>query len=184
VLVNNAGIDLTKAFADASADELTAIYQVNLLAPAELCRQIVPRMLRRGRGHIVNVSSMAGTAVFPGLVAYSSTKAGLSHLTAGLRADLRKLPVGTTLVELGPIPTDMLDHVNDYAPTSKSFRRFYRMQLLTDIPRATVAEQVVAAVEHNRRHVRLPRRAILFPTLTEAPRRMVELLLTGVKHQA
>jgi short-subunit dehydrogenase len=157
---------------------------VNLLSPVELCRQALPGMLERGRGHVVNMASLAGVAVYPGLTAYSSTKSGLSHFTAGLRADLRGLPVGTTLVELGPIPTDMLSHVDDYKPTSDSFRRFYRLQLLVDVPRETVADQVVAAVEKNRRHVRIPKRAVLFPLLTETPRRLVELLLTGVKHQA
>ena len=75
-------------------------------------------MLGRGGGHIVNVSSMADCAVFPGLVAYSASKAALSHFTAGLRADLRGLSIGTTLVELGPIPTDLLAEAEDYAPTA------------------------------------------------------------------
>lgn len=81
-------------------------------------------MLRRGSGHIVNVSSIAGVGVFPGLAAYASTKAGLTHFTAGLRADLKGLPIRTTVVELGPTPTDMLSHVGDYRPTADSFKRF------------------------------------------------------------
>ncbi len=181
VLVNNAGIEITKSFADYDAADVDAIYRVNLLAPVELCRQAIPRMLRRERGHIVNVSSLAGTGVFPGLTAYSSTKAGLTQFTAGLRADLKGLPIGTTVVELGPIPTDMLTHVDDYEPTAKSFRRFYRLRLIVDVPKEKVAEQVVEAVRKGRRHVRIPKRATLFPMLAEAPRRTVELLLAGVR---
>jgi len=180
VLVNNAGIDITKAITDTTEEELRRITQVNFVAPAELCRQAIPRMLRRGQGHIVNISSLAGVAVFPGLVAYSSTKAALSHFTAGLRADLKKLPIGTTLVELGPIPTDMLEHVDSYEPTSKSFRRLYRLQLVVDVPREDVARQVLAAVQRDKKHVRIPKRALAFPLLTEAPRRTIEILLTGV----
>ena len=183
VLVNNAGIDITKSFADTSAEELQRITQVNFLAPAELSRQAIPRMLRRGQGHVVNVSSLAGVAVFPGLTTYSSTKAALSQFTSGLRADLKKLPIGTTLVELGPIPTDMLDHVDSYEPTFKSFRRFYRLHLLVDVPREEVARQVVAAVQKGKKHVRIPKRSMPFPLLTEAPRRTVEILLTGVPHR-
>lgn len=183
VLVNNAGIDITKSITDTTADELQRITQVNYLAPAELCRQAIPRMLRRGQGHLVNVSSLAGVAVFPGMVTYAATKAALSHFTSGLRADLKKLPVGTTLVELGPIPTDMLEHVDSYEPTAKSFRRLYRMQLMIDVSREEVARQVVAAVQRDKKHVRLPKRALPFPLLTEAPRRTVELLLTGVPHR-
>src|SRR4051794_22293598 len=56
VLVNNAGIDMSGAFTSTTAAELDTVVRLNLLAPMELCRQLVPRMLERGRGHIVNVS--------------------------------------------------------------------------------------------------------------------------------
>ena len=181
VLVNNAGIEGLGAFDTQSPEALETIYRVNLVAPAELTRQALPGMLRRGRGHIVNISSLAGTAVFPGMASYSSTKAGLSQLTAGLRADLRGTPVGTTLVELGPIPTEMLARVDGCEPARASFRRLYRLGLLVDVDRETVARTVVDAVAAGRRHVRHPKRAIVFPMLTEAPRRTVELLLTGVR---
>jgi len=181
VFINNAGIDNAGAFTSQSAEALRQIYQVNLVTPVELCRQAIPRMLQRGRGHIVNVSSMSGSAVFPGLVAYSSTKAGLTHFTAGLRADLKGLPIGTTVVELGPIPTDMLSHVDSYRPTEKSFQRFYKLQLLVDISKEKVAADIVDAIERDRKHVRLPKRAAMFPILAELPRRTTEILLTGVK---
>jgi uncharacterized protein len=181
VLVNNAGVGFTGAIDHFTADQLRDTYQLNLLTPAELCRQAIPRMLHRGGGHLVNISSMAGVGVFPGMTAYASTKAGLTHFTAGLRADLKKTTIGSTVVELGPIPTDMLDQVDDYGPTEKSFRRFYQLQLIVDVPRETVATQVVEAVEKGRRHVRIPKRAWLFPALAESPRRITEILLTGVK---
>jgi short-subunit dehydrogenase len=184
VLVNNAGIDLAGTFHSASPDDLEQLYRVNLLTPIQLCRQAIPRMLERGGGHIVNISSLAGVGAFPGLTAYSSSKAGLSHFTAGLRADLRGLPVKTTLVQVGPVPTEMLSHVGDYRPTELSFQRFYRLQLLVDFPKERLANEVVDAVVHDRRHVRIPRRAALFPMLTEAPRRMTELLLARVPHQS
>ena len=103
-------------------------------------------MLGRGGGHIDNMSSMADCTVFPGLVAYSASKAALSHITAGLRADLRGLLIGTTLVELGPVPTDMLAEAEAYEPTAAAFRRCYRLRLVVDVPRQKVAEDVVEAV--------------------------------------
>ena len=181
VLVNNAGIEEVGRFDHQSADDLERAFQVNLVAPAELCRQAIPGMLRRSRGHIVNVSSLAGTGVFPGMVAYSSTKAGLTQLTAGLRAELRGTPIRTTLVELGPVPTDMLDRAESYPPTRDSFDRFRQLRLLADVSPSDVADDVVTAVERGRRHVRHPKRAIAFPLLAEAPRRTVEVLLTGVR---
>jgi short-subunit dehydrogenase len=183
VLVNNAGIDLSGHFLGNSAEDLEQIYRVNLLTPVHLCHQVLPGMLRRGKGHIVNVSSLAGIAIFPGLVAYSSTKAGLTHFTAGLRADLKGQHIGTTVVELGPIPTEMLSHVDQYRPTERSFHRFYQMRMLVDVSREIVADQVVDAITRNKRHVRIPKRQAWNAMLTEAPRRIVELSLIGVPHQ-
>ena len=77
----------------------------------------------------------------------------------------------------------MLASTEDYEPTAKSFQRLYRMRLIVDVPREKVAETVVEAVQKGRRHVRLPKRTAVFPMLTEAPRRTIELLLTGVPHQ-
>ena len=183
VLVNNAGLESTAAFTEAPDDELRRVTEVNYLAPAELCRQVIPGMLRRGSGHIVNISSVAGAAAFPGLVTYSASKAALSQFTAGLRADLRGLPVGTTLVELGPVPTELLAHAQHYEPTRRSFDRAYRLRLTVDVPRETVAEKVVEAVRKNHRHVRLPKRTSAFPILAEMPRLLTEWMLIGVPHQ-
>lgn len=184
VLVNNAGIESTAGFSDAPVDELRRVTEVNYLAPAELCRQVIPRMLERGGGHIVNVSSLADLMVFPGLVTYSASKAALSHFTAGLRADLRGLPIRTTLVQLGPVPTELLAKVDNYPPTAEAFRRAYRLGFACDTPRETVARAVVRAVRKGRRHVRLPKRAVPFAMLVEAPRRLNEMMLVGVAHQA
>jgi short-subunit dehydrogenase len=183
VLVNNAAVGEPAGIMDMDADLVTQTIAVNLVAPIELCRQAVPRMLRRGGGHIANVSSMAGVSALPGMSIYNASKAGLSHLTASLRADLRGLPVKTTLIELGPSPTDMLGNVTTYAPTDRAFKRAYRLHIIVDVPREVVATATVDAIAKGRRHVRLPRRAVLFPLLAEAPRRITELLITGVKAQ-
>ena len=180
VLVNNAGIDRVGWIGDTSADDVEELLRINLVTPVELCRQLVPRMVERGGGHLVNISSTAGLGAFPGLVAYSTSKAGLTHFTAGLRADLKGLPVGTTVVELGPVPSDMLDHIDEYPPARAAFRRGYRCGVVADVPRDVVAQEVVEAIEKGRRHVRLPRRMVGFSLLAEAPRRITELLLAGV----
>ena len=184
VLVNNAGLDAVGGFGESSPDELRRVTQVNYLAPAELCRQVIPRMLERGGGHIVNVSSGAGCMVIPGLVTYSASKAALTHFTAGLRADFRGLPIRTTLVELGPVLTDMLTHTEDYEPTARSFERSYRMRVAVKVSRETVAAEIVEAVQRGKRHVRTPKRMAAFPLIAEVPRRAAEILLTGIPHQA
>ena len=180
VLVNNAGVDLAGDALAADHDDMAAMYQLNLLTPVRLCRDVLPRMVERGGGHVVNVSSMASVVTLPGLVDYATTKAGLSRFTAGLELELRGLPVGLTAVELGPVPTEMLDHVTGHPPTGRSFRRFGRLQLLTDVDRHDVADAVVDAVERDRRRVRLPRRAAPFAVLAETPQRVANVLLRGI----
>ncbi len=183
VLVNNAALDGGGWFPELDPDELRDVLQVNLVSVLQLCRQALPGMLERGRGRIVNISSMAGVAGFPGMATYAATKAGLSHFTETLALDLRGLPVGTTLVELGPIPTDLLEKVDRYQPTRDAFDRAYRLGLITDVPRDRVADEVVRAVERDRAHVRLPKRALAYPLMTQLPRELTRFTLTGIRHR-
>ena len=101
---------------------------VNLLAPILLCRDVIPGMLTRGRGHIVNVSSLAGTNALPGVVPYSTSKAGLSHFTAGLRAELKGTCVTTTLAEIGPVESSMMDSLREPRPTERALARLARLR--------------------------------------------------------
>ena len=181
VLVNNAGLENVGYFPAQSPADIDAIYRVNLLAPVQLCRQVVPRMIERGRGHIVNVSSSADMITGPGLVTYASTKAGLTQFSAGLRMELKGLPVKTTRVQVGTVPTDMLDRLHTYGPMDRGLRRLYRLQIVADVPTEKLAAAIVQAVERERRHVRLPARNVPMSLMTEAPRRLIELALIGVR---
>jgi len=176
VWVNNAGIETVGAFRDATSADVRAIHELNLITPIELCRQAVPRMLERGHGHIVNVSSMASSAGFAGMTLYCSTKAGLSSFHRVLRKELSGSPLGLTVVEIGPIPTDMLDRVYEDPQAERGFRRLRRLQLMPEVPRERIARSVVTAVEKGRQTVRHPRRAAAFPWLTSTPQRVVDLL--------
>ncbi len=181
ILVNNAALDYTGAFLEMGNADIATLVQVNLTAPIQLSRQAIASMLRRGGGHIVNISSMGGTNALPGVITYSASKAGLSHFTAGLRVELKGSPVTTTLVELGPVGTEMIQHLYDYPPTDRAITRFRHLGLIKEVTAGSVARNVVAAVKSGRRHVRMPKRALLYPMLVEAPRRITEILLTGVR---
>ncbi len=180
VLVNNAGLDHTGPFVDMMAAELRAVIDVNLIATAELCRQVLPGMVARRRGHVVNLSSIGGSLASAGVIAYCATKAGVNQFTAGLRAELRGGGVGTTLVEIGPVATEMMDHLRDYAPTAASVRRLERAGLAPELDPNDVAVAIVGAIESGRRHVRLPRRQAPMTMLAEAPRRIAEILTLGL----
>jgi short-subunit dehydrogenase len=181
VLVNNAGTESAAHLADLTADDLEQVVALNLLAPAELCRQVLPGMLARGRGHLVNVSSLAGVGTFPGLAAYGATKAGLTHLTSGLRADLRDSPVGTLAVEIGPVTSTMMGRIADHRPAAAAFDRLLRARVLRMLDPGAVASAVVAAIEDDRPTLRMPRRAAPLAALTHAPRDVVRLALTGIR---
>jgi uncharacterized protein len=182
VLVNNAGLDCVGLFPDASAQQVRDVLQVNLAAPLELCRQVMPRMVARGRGHIVNVSSMGAISVTPGVTLYGTSKAGLSQFTSGLRQELRGTPVGTTLVQVGAVKTDMIDDIRSFGPARRTMERFERWHMLPreDLEPGTVADAIADAIEHGRRYVTLPRRIVATAMMTELPRRLSEIMVTGI----
>jgi short-subunit dehydrogenase len=180
ILVNNAGLDTSDAFVRVDPAAIRNVARLNLEAPMLLTRHVLPGMLQRGCGHLVFVSSLAGSAGFPGLAAYSGTKAGVNNFVATLRLELRGYPVGTTLVAPGPVDTEMWQHLEDSAFEAPTLRRLRQLQLLPMAKPAKLAANVVDAVSKNRRHVRTPRRLSATFWLGESPRRMTELLLRGV----
>lgn len=103
VLVNNAGGDPQRRFHNLGEDDIEAVLALNLTAPVVLTRLVLPGMLARGRGHIVNVSSMAGRVSFPFTEAYAGAKDGLVGFTRVLRGDYRALGVSASAVILGPV---------------------------------------------------------------------------------
>jgi uncharacterized protein len=181
VLINNAGLDETGPLTSKSADDVHRIHQVNLLTPIELCRQALPGMVARRNGQLVNVSSMAAFGAFPGMSLYSSTKAGLISFSRILRLELKGTGVGMTDVAMGPVPTDMLNTVNEYEPVRKSFARFRRLQLLPNVSTDRMADGIIDAIRSESKHVRLPRRAMLYPVLHEIPQQMINAVTVGIK---
>lgn len=180
VVVHNAGVEVLDELADVDPDEARAAVLLNLVAPLVLTRLVLPSMLRRGRGHVVGVSSLAGVATFPGLAVYGASKAGLTHGLAGLRAELRGTDIRTTTVELGPVDSPMMDRIAAHPPTAAAFRRAVRLRALRVLDVDEAARAVAEAVERDRAHLRLPRRAAPLAALAAAPRTLVRTVLTGI----
>jgi hypothetical protein len=88
VLVNNAGFGTTGHLAEADPDVQAAMVKVHTLAPMRLARAVLPAMVARGTGWIINVSSIAGFAISPGNVNYNATKAYLTRFSLALDAEL------------------------------------------------------------------------------------------------
>jgi uncharacterized protein len=98
VLVANAGLPASGVVDDFTPEQIDRALDVNLRAPVQLTRALLPGMLERGRGHVVLVSSLAGKVAPMRSALYSATKFGLRGFGAGLREDLHGSGVGVTVV--------------------------------------------------------------------------------------
>ena len=103
LLVNNAGGDPLREFHAMTIEENLRTLQLNLIAPVTLTHAVLPGMLLRGNGHIVNISAMAGRVSFPFTEVYSAAKDGLIGFTRVLRADYRPRGIGASVLILGAI---------------------------------------------------------------------------------
>ena len=98
VLVANAALPASGRVDDFDHGEIDRALDVNLRAPMQLTRALLPGMLERGRGHVVFVSSLSGKAASPRSGIYSATKFGLRGFAAGLREDVEPRGIGVTVV--------------------------------------------------------------------------------------
>ncbi len=102
LLVNNAGLALGLEPAQrADLDDWEAMIDTNVKGLARMTRALLPGMVERGRGHIVNIGSVAGKYAYPGGNVYGSTKAFVDHFSDNLRADLLGTPIRVTNIEPG-----------------------------------------------------------------------------------
>jgi len=101
ILVNNAALPATGRLADFSEEELSRAIQVNLEAPIQLTKALLPAMMDRGEGKIVLIGSLAGKVSSPYSSMYNATKFGIRGFAFGLRADLEGTGVGITVVAPG-----------------------------------------------------------------------------------
>jgi short-subunit dehydrogenase len=103
VLVNNAAVELQRRFHTLDADEIEAVLRVDLITPIELSRLLLPQMLERGYGRIVNISSIAGRNGFPFTEAYAASKDGLIAFGRVLRNDYRRAGISASAIVLGAV---------------------------------------------------------------------------------
>lgn len=107
VLVNNAGLALGLEPAhEASLDDWETMIDTNVKGLAYVTRTVLPGMVERGRGHVVNIGSIAGRYPYPGGNAYGGTKAFVEQFSLNLRADLLGTGVRVTNVEPGLAETE------------------------------------------------------------------------------
>jgi short-subunit dehydrogenase len=109
LLVNNAGIGWAGPIGQLTAARTAQLIAVNLTAPIELSRLLLPGMTARGRGHIVFVSSIAGATAVRGEAVYSAAKAGLACFAESLDHELAGTGVRTSVIVPGVIDTPFFE---------------------------------------------------------------------------
>lgn len=108
VLINNAGsVPTVRPLHEQSAEQIDAALDLNLRAPLQLMRVLLPRMVARRRGHVINIGNTAGTAVFAGTGPYAAANAGLSLATRVTRYDLAGNNVRLTEIIPGRVETQV-----------------------------------------------------------------------------
>lgn len=148
VLINNAGlvIGVDKEF-EGNLDEWDIVLDTNIKALLSMTRMIVPGMVARGRGHIINIGSIAGDAAYPGGSVYCATKAAVKALSDGLRIDLVDTPLRVTNIKPGMVETNFT--VVRYRGDKQRADDFYRgIRPLTGDDIAEVVYYAASAPEH------------------------------------
>ena len=113
LLVNNAGQLTAGLLEDQELDDIYAMFQVNLVAMTHLTKAVLPGMLKRGRGKIVNNASISGYAFFPGASTYSAAKAGVVGFSESLRRELHDTGVSVLHLVTPGVETRMMDETKE-----------------------------------------------------------------------
>ena len=106
VLVNNAGYGYLAAVEEGEDDEVRAMFETNFFGLVHLTQVVLPGMRQRRRGHIINISSMAGLVGSPGIGFYNATKFAVEGLSEALAKELAPLGIKVSVVAPGPFRTD------------------------------------------------------------------------------
>ncbi|CAH0343381.1 SDR family oxidoreductase [Rhizobium sp. CECT 9324] len=155
ILVNNAGVDRPKKFLEADEGDIDLLVDVNLRAVLHICRLIVPGMVARDRGHVINISSIAGNYNFGGNSTYHAVKAGVAMLSNQLRLDAFGKRVRVTEICPGRVATDIFNHVHGNDPSIRErFIDGYELPQAADIAEA-IAFAIAAPVSMNIGHMEI-----------------------------
>ena len=149
VLVNNAGLALGLAPApDADLDQWDEMVDTNCKGVMYLTRAMLPGMVARGRGHVINLGSVAGTYPYPGGNVYGATKAFVHQFSLNLRSDLHGTGVKVTCIEPGMCGGTEFSEVRFAGDKDRAAAVYAGMQPLTADDIAATIDWIIAQPEH------------------------------------
>ncbi|WP_055401822.1 MULTISPECIES: SDR family oxidoreductase [unclassified Mycobacterium] len=137
VLINNAAVPKRRPVAALQPDEVEHVMRVNFFAPMRLTLALLPRMLARGSGMIVNVSSVGGRLGIIHESAYCASKFALCGWSEAMAVDLHGSGVSVKLIEPGPVDTEIWDRPGSEEPLYQGPK----------VPADEVADGIIAALE-------------------------------------
>jgi NADP-dependent 3-hydroxy acid dehydrogenase YdfG len=142
VMINNAGLMPQAPLERLKVDEWDRMIDVNIKGVLYGIAAALPHMQRRKAGHIVNVSSVAGHKVGPGFTVYAATKHAVRALSEGLRQEVKRYNIRTTVISPGAVATELLDSVSE-PDVAERIRKFYEENA---IPAESFAKAVAFAI--------------------------------------
>ncbi len=167
VLINNAGVGQSHAAYAATDEQIQLIMGTNFVAPLQLARYIVPGMIERKRGHIINVGSVASHLAVPTSSLYAASKFALKAWNDALRRELRNTHVHVSLVCPGFIRTPMTEGIKVPMPGPEA-----------------VATVISRLLRHPRREVFVPGIYRWLAALTKISPTLTDFVLTRIDRSA
>ena len=148
VLVNNAGLALgLEPEYEGNLDDWETMIDTNVKGLLTMTRLIVPQMIQRNSGHIINIGSVAGDAAYAGGNVYCATKAAVKAITDGLRIDVADTAVRVTNLKPGLVETNF-SNVRFHGDTDRAAKLYQGIQPLTGDDIADVAVYAANAPAH------------------------------------
>ena len=148
ILINNAGLALgLEKLHEGNIDDWETMIDTNVKGLLYLTRMIVPGMVKRGYGHVLNIGSTAAIHAYPGGGVYCATKAAVKFLSDGLRMDLVDQPVRVTNIQPGMVETNFSE-VRFKGDSERAAKVYQGIEALTPADLADIALYSASVPEH------------------------------------
>ncbi len=152
ILLNNAGIGRVDWFENHTHErDINTLVQVNLIALMQVTRVVLPHMLKRGEGHIINMVSVAGLVASPLIASYAASKHGVRAFTDSLRREVAPLGIKVSGIYPGPAATEFGQHIGKNQAYS-SVRKNLKSRMSSEY----VARRVLDVAKRPRRSLIIP----------------------------
>lgn len=175
VLVNNAGVMYCQAISETSERMLRLIMMVHMNTPLMLCRKYVGQMKERGRGYILNISSLAAWMSWPGIGMYGATKRFVRDYSRELRIECQKTGVSVTNAYFGAVDTPLI-------PLKDSLRKLARGLAVMIRPEKAVDRALKATFRRRRGTMPGLLNKIFWPFIVIMPDCLLGWIYRKVRH--